>query len=773
MAISRLQASLAAVTNDLTIAAANINFDFTLVKYEAPKEYQAFGQNLSRKRKDDAETGTIHVTARRLGALFDGICPQTPKLVKAYGTRVSEISEAVKTTNEADNTIFAAHSGVDGASIWAAATSSTAAIHVQLLACMLARIFSGPEATSAWVELVKERKKTIASQFEDGESLHFSTITAATQLDIPRSQLADWDASARAWLRTADTIKASEQRKLKDLLEKINLSVNNELQVYSSVISAWTSALASMEKLISGMPQAVNSGPTLLALGAWYLYPDILALGRETAEICLKDTLFAPGGTLTIGLAKPEDEDHNGIHWSLSLAHLRYYGHPVLARREFSRDSGRITFRQFCQAALGCLLGGWETREATLPLVAEFFVAVEGVFEHELRQDTALERHEEINEESGSLSPSPCHPEIVAYFHDTAHWLHLMADAAGACIDEDIEEHAAACRLVRKGLRRSVQFIGKSPENFPLFRLFDPRFLFPCLNGPEAQISFLRHLAESRYEAEDGMMIQYYDDGENGQLGGTEAQYATVFQRRRKSSKRKYQAPDAGEVFCHYRWLLGFTDDHTMPNGEEIVCRHADDFLMRDDILHVRTAPGIWVRYHYVFGDLKTAAIFKSETPASDVYEVPIEDLLWCLRSHLFCPPALLAHIKNWYSDVATVRTLKALSVISVIYKLLPDATIAITALEKPLHETNWAQSMYRSKADLNDYALDTMHHRGEIFDERLLSKSIAFACVAYLESGYCDIMPDHLVDVFAMSSGDSLYISMPVSMSSTWHDLG
>lgn len=203
MAIGRLQASLAAVTNEVTVAAAIINFDFTLIRCEAPKEFQALGQNLSRKRKDDAETGTIHITARRLGALFDGVCPSTPKLVKAYGTRVSEISEASNTkagSNQAKNTIFAAHAGVDGASIWAAATSSTSAIHVQLLACLLARMWTGPEATSTWVELVKERKQAIASEFEDGGSVPFSMATAAAQADMPRSQLVEWDASARAWL---------------------------------------------------------------------------------------------------------------------------------------------------------------------------------------------------------------------------------------------------------------------------------------------------------------------------------------------------------------------------------------------------------------------------------------------------------------------------------------------------------------------------------------------------------------------------------------------
>lgn len=85
----RLQAALASATNELTIAAANINFDFTLVKCEAPKEFQPLGSTLSKTRKENAEGGTAHITARRLGVLFGGILPPTPNLVKSYGTRAA------------------------------------------------------------------------------------------------------------------------------------------------------------------------------------------------------------------------------------------------------------------------------------------------------------------------------------------------------------------------------------------------------------------------------------------------------------------------------------------------------------------------------------------------------------------------------------------------------------------------------------------------------------------------------------------------------------
>jgi hypothetical protein len=284
----------------MTVAAANITLDLTLVKYEAPKEYQPkeyqpLGRNLPKKHKDNAETGMIYVTARRLGALFEVVCPLTPRLVEAYGLRVSEILEALKGMDEAKNTIFADYAGIDGAAIWTAATSSTTAIHVQILACMLAQTNGGAEAISVLVELVKERKEAIASAFKRGEEMPNLSVTAALQTDMPRFDSAEWDASARAWLRAADSVRAVEQRQLMTFLDKVDISVSRNLEVYASIVSAWKSALRSMERLIRDMPQAVDTGPILLALESWYLYPDVVVLGSRTAELRFKDPLVSNG----------------------------------------------------------------------------------------------------------------------------------------------------------------------------------------------------------------------------------------------------------------------------------------------------------------------------------------------------------------------------------------------------------------------------------------------------------------------------------------------
>lgn len=283
-------------------------------------------------------------------------------LVQAYGNRVSQIAELAESQTERSG-IFADHAGIDGTSIWAAATSSTPALHMQLLAAMLARIWNPDRATAVWVELVEARRKEMAGRFERSEELPYLTITAVTQAEITREQLREWDASARSWLQTADSIKREEQDQLMSILDDIKLSVSTDGMVPSSIIGAWKSALMSMEMLIGGTPQGNDSGPTLLALSSWHLYPDVLVVGRQGREVPFTDKLVPPGGVLTIGLEKPHsiiNEGCNGLHWSLSLAHLRYYGYPVRADGRLTPDDGRLSFDQFVHAVLGCFLGYWQ-----------------------------------------------------------------------------------------------------------------------------------------------------------------------------------------------------------------------------------------------------------------------------------------------------------------------------------------------------------------------------------------------------------------------------
>src|SRR6266487_5870257 len=145
-AIGRVNAALATVHNENAVSLANLNVDFTLIKMEAPPEFSGVGSTISEHRKINAEDGIVHRTARKLGALFEGMIPSTPELHKAYGTRVSELSQSTKINPKPSSRdgMFASHIGADSTSLWAAVTSGYGAIGVHLLACMLARIWNGP-----------------------------------------------------------------------------------------------------------------------------------------------------------------------------------------------------------------------------------------------------------------------------------------------------------------------------------------------------------------------------------------------------------------------------------------------------------------------------------------------------------------------------------------------------------------------------------------------------------------------------------------------------
>ncbi|KAK2808292.1 hypothetical protein FQN50_004851 [Emmonsiellopsis sp. PD_5] len=763
MAINRLQASLASATNEVTVAAANINFEFTLVKYEAPKEYQPLGKILSAKRKKDAEYGSSHVTARRLGALFEGVCPNTPNLVKTYGERVSEISKSAidKGHNEYSQSIFSAYAGVDATSIWAAATSSKAALHVHLLACMLARFWEPPEAVSIWVEIVKKRREDIATKLEDGQSLPFAMATAATQGEISRAQLAEWDASARAWIRTADEIKSRQQTQLQLVLKNIDAPVSQLTNVYSGVLDVWTSALTVMENLLSEMPQAVQDGATLLGLSSWHIYPDLAIFGAQNVGIRMNDMAVPRGGVLSLGLSSPQENSTRGIYWSLSLAHLRFYGPSFRARRRLSEDPKRISFPQLQLATLGVILGYWnvpleETTESIRLLLA-------------------------ITE---TLQQSP-------RWTVQDRWIDMISPPALEYLGEHGEEDSELIsRLIHLGRRRSNQFLkqdsSRSDRHF--FGLRNLTTLLECLKGPEERLAFLRHMVtKSQNLHKENTIVRYYlSDTHSTEAGkpemaeiqpskrprlsprngksasawiDNEAQYATAFPQHSPQhslglnyNSHVKSAPNEG---FHHRWFQNHdAQQRCIPKAE--VC-HIDSAAQTftSDLMSIK-AKGKNINLSYVCGNPESAAIFTSSSTAPVVRDTSYEDILWCIESGYLDLSKLNELIKRQTSPL--FRTLLALVLASKIYNTLPDATVTVSVLNQPLVECHWAKaSLY--------YFFPTPWSQ-----INSMSREIAFSVVAYFE-GFIDTDPDNLKDAFALCSGDSIYVAMQVSSHST-HDI-
>jgi len=198
-AIGNFSFALVSAEQKTALALANLNLDFTLIKLPPPEEYKDFGNAISERRKKDAEDGSSHIVARKLAALFtqDVDFPKVPNLIKAYGVRASEISQNATCNPRGSRQYgaFADHVGLDGTSVWAAATSGQGAIPVHLLACMLSTMWTGPEATAIWHEILLARKAILQNRIQ-GTEFQLSDVTAA-QIQVSREQLALWDTSAR------------------------------------------------------------------------------------------------------------------------------------------------------------------------------------------------------------------------------------------------------------------------------------------------------------------------------------------------------------------------------------------------------------------------------------------------------------------------------------------------------------------------------------------------------------------------------------------------
>ncbi|XEV00960.1 hypothetical protein FSHL1_006247 [Fusarium sambucinum] len=718
----RLQAALASATNELTIAAANINFDFTLVKCEAPKEFEPLGSALSQTRKENAEGGTAHITARRLGALFEGILPPTPTLVKSYGTRVSEIAQAAEqeSSPKIKESLFAAHVGADGTSIWAAATSSPTALHIQLLACMLARLWTASEATSIWVELVKERRKQIEGRWNDEEPLPFSTVAAAAQSDISRASLAEWDASVRSWLQTADRFSKQRQDKLMDLLEKINLPINHDT-VYSSVMSAWKSAVGTMERLVKGMPQAVNEGSCLLALSSWHLYPDITVEGSDTLPLQFSDPLIQSGGFLTLGLVRPRAGDVHGVFWSLSLAHLNFYGRPVARQARFDSGSRKISFDQFTQAVYGSLLAHWNSTGTLAEHPSRILIAMRKTIERQISNSpiTAAELR--------------CQEEL----RDPSSTINILSKSAAAHLDAQPFPGDIIHKLLSLGARRAPTFIPHAGSR-PFLGLGDVGDLLTKLKGPIERVALLRRIASFSSYDPDAYIIRYFDEDYSPISPGRETRYCGF------ASAQPRRNQD-GLTSTHSQWVPRSFISRYQYRGEVVTKMTPSDSLdlaSPFSVITMRaTGPAgeeVMQDFHVACGAERSAAIFKKQdrngysanTPA--VRPLSMGDIEWCLESDMFAPEKLLDMLDA--DPVPPSLTLKALAMAHKIYRTLPDAVISTRSLESPLYEAKWVESLISTTAD--------MIKAKPLVPELNLSNSLS--CVAYLEGGF-DLEPGSL----------------------------
>lgn len=802
-AIGKIQAAWAAASNETTLALANFNFDFSLVKVEAPLEFKELGAALSTKRRSAAEHGTSHMTARKLGSLFEQVLPSTPRLFRAYGLRASEIAQSPSVNPERNKAYgpFAEHIGVDGTSIWAAATSGSGALAVHLLACMLARIWSASEAIGIWEQILEERKKELL-EFSESGAIHLQSLATA-HLSLSREQLADWDASARAWLRAADSVKKIRQKQLMLIVENLNIPVNQNMGVYASVMQAWKIAMITIDKLIGGMGHSVQEGSVLLGLSSWHLYPDLIILGKVTAETKQGDGLIAPGGIVTIGLQGVEANQDRGVYWSLPLAHVRYYGDPIQAEGSINLDSSRASVDQLLLVALGSLTATWSPHGSTLKESLKLIC----------------------------LMWQCCSKEVANYpdsriktkFLESC-WLKLLSDSSIQYLRSTDRDQNAMRRLIGLGQRRAPLFGHyRKPTNI---LGITGAALLRMMKDEEKKISLLRRLAAICGTEKDSLVIRIcrvakQDSGETEPI----FEYATAIPEEmisgsNKVFKNRYrhtrwmernitpsQNPKAStgqhsymEDFLEYkkesieaikdlRWFgwenpPEFFRDVPLADSEGVVLsgqalKSSNRWKLPLRSSRTNTTQKLksyYARFQFLYGDLNSAALFRrSDRPevSLDEVSVGITEITDGFISNSISPAYFLHHLMTEWTLTADdsskdehvhvlLNSLRALATVVKVYKLLPNATVPLSIVSfSPLSSAQWIPALEYYFVDAA--AEPVPFQLPNVLLPFELSRSETFACIAMFESGGFNFLPEYLDRVMAISVGDSIYVAAPL----------
>ncbi|EGU83042.1 hypothetical protein FOPG_16051 [Fusarium oxysporum f. sp. conglutinans race 2 54008] len=790
MDIQKIGASLISQTAEANFGLATLNVDFSVIKLQAPAEYKPLGNELTPSRRSAAEDGMPHVTARKLGALFQDWVPPVPDLVKAYGRRAVEIAQCRSVNPKASKSdgIFADHIGIDGTSIWAAATSGPHAIPVYMLACMLARMWSTTEATSIWTELVSERKQELAAIDETDPSYERAQFTS--RISIPREDLAHWEASARSWLQAADRSMVKKQKQLMLIVNNTELPVSTKPQLVENVRSSWRSAMIAIDSLVKGLPQSVQDGAVLLGLSSWHLYPDMVVLGKGPSPVRVeqKDELINPAGLLTIGL-NIESSKHHGVYWSLPLSHLRYYGGPVMAERSLATQGNRITVHELFQVSVGSLTRSWhKDRKHLASIIAELWAYIE----------------------------AKAHPYAAP---GTTYWLGYIARAMEPLMNSGDLAKKQCLQLMRYGERHCPNFLAQGKPVPELFGILKLTTLLPLLNHEEDGVEVLRSYAESiGRKDERAYIIQYLVGKGDSKSYSLSFEYATAFPSQRSSFKRNYDG-SVIQGIGHVRWVLTqFAKDAAMkewyydgsrlerfesmgectfPIESENISKNKDEksitwtgppamfakFKSNNSFsafvdLDGDTDTGLeeldtsQVSFHLVAGDPDRIALYatrplnESMSPLSLPNQISIEGLSKSLERGSLSESKLLKYLNAFISHESRrnlLSSLRALVTVENIYKMLPNSLIALGVTSQPLFKMPWIPK---------DHVVDILKmpwSPDEVVKTQLsefqfsafsLDIGRTFACIALFDSGFLAVGPDNLSNVLAMATGDSIFIA-------------
>jgi hypothetical protein len=817
MAGSPSKLSVFSATNENYAALANVKFDFSLVKMEAPIEFNGIASALSARRRVEAEEGPSHKTARRLGALFEDIVPSTPKLISAFGLRMSEImnTSGVNAIGTGQHGPFEPYVGADGTTLWAAATSGISALGVYLLSCLLARAWDAKTATAIWVELVAARKNEIKEGLQNNDNISATSVVGACQ-DITRNDLALWDSSARAWLRRADKAKQWSQCQLSLVVNNIKTPIPGGPSTYNQVMNVWKRSMLAVEQFLSGKPQDIVDGSVFLAFSAWHLYPDLIVLGAEPTKIEFRDKLIPSAGVGTVGVESRSSEK-GGVQWSLALSHLQYYGASVVVRSD--QEDSRLTFGQLQIVALGGLLGRWKVSSRNHLLVAEWFKLLwfrMGMSEEDIQ--------------TGDYS-------------EFGWLLHFVAAASRLLAVED-HDHKQNITLLKYGSRRAKGFLSEEDCNpSPLFGLLNPLTICGLQEklDIDSGIAYLRAVAEKlRLNGSDAIICYAHNASYKNLTAAVDYYELATVQMFHQDNHKRWICPNDEVASIRPSGTDGrlrdkdsFLEDrirYISDLGEECDLHATGPNFDGGQIIHFKWSdPPLIYRHDYavtthchhdaiqqfkkvkveisfdaIVGDWRFGLFLQSEARSEtrrgrDPLQSYLEDAKFettrmesiskavesfkgartqtgRLRDYM----CSLIHVSERQSKYDSIRapgislfskahrfrsgftkSMYALDLASKVYYHLPHATISLKLIARPLWNSAWFKCLFERWQISSD-------NTNLWFDQAPLLTSLqppvldrieSFSCIALFDSGVVDLNPEDFNHTFALCSEDTIYV--------------
>ncbi|KAJ6094128.1 hypothetical protein N7467_002973 [Penicillium canescens] len=769
------------------ISLAHLNFDFSLVKCEAPVELHPLGKQLSKSRRQSAEDGSFHILARRLGVLFDDVLPDVPVLLEAYGTRASDIVQQMIQKIENPKIIvdgfFGSHLGIDSTTIWASATSGKSVLRIHLLACMLARIWSPQEATAIWVELVSHRQTDIKNQAQSTEIADNYLAQLAAAHEIDRASLGSWDASARSWLQVADQARKVEQIQIQLIVNNLSVAVKSQsasdhtsapkTRSYDSVLLNLSRALNTLEKLIKGEPQRITDGGILLGLVSWHIYPDLVVLGTTAKEIHQKDPLVKEGGIVTISVAPQASPRTDGVYWSLPLASLRYYG-TVFRERSTMRDS-RISLAQLQALVLGASLGADDAAFAAAKILRSLWKLFYGLYEAKLSHISAQPL--ELSENLSRFMVVDLLKDGRQTLRDLMRLLQLIfpfQDGIELLLSENGTEKKTTIQLMRYGSNHAKPWIGNTDNASPtFFGLANLSSLLRMITHPEARIKLLRTQCKQHGLSSSDYVIRFRTENNSCAYTSIDVESARV----RGGTKRKWEedeTKDMGgiqvlEIPPGESWICVASLEASRCYGQQYFNPDVQDMFA--ELLEDGPPVGQSVLFNFAFGDHGLAAVYERQTSQSSSQKkafsgaVPLETVQDLLDQSFLRLDLMAEYLLHHFNTVQSSHgnSLLALGRVVDYYKRhLSHATVSMGVIKGPVHFWNWAKPMVK-ELDLLSPVAEQLAREGskpESIYPSPLSREYAFAAILQFESGDISVEVAKLAEVLAISSGNSLFIA-------------